>query len=274
MTCRTAYPDPHIASAARMHDYWLGGRDHRQVDRKAADRAATKCPDIVQVVRSHRAFLVRAVRFMTRQGVRQFLDLGSGIPTAPNTHQVARETMPDARVVYVDNDPLVYRHFLDHISEPGVAAAYASLRYPSRILHDPAVQGLISWDEPVGVLMVSVLHYLPDEDDPDGIIAAFRWILPPGSFLALSHASAERTGLSGLDCFRSLSGQALPLALPRSAQRIEGFFAGLDLVEPGVVDVARWQASAAPAPLRPGQMATRLRSLAGVGRVPAAPVLP
>lgn len=270
MTSRMAYPDPHIASAARMHDYWLGGQDHRAVDRKAADRAATKCPDIVKVVRGHRAFLVRAVRFMAQQGVRQFLDLGSGIPTAPNTHQVARDTLPDARVVYIDNDPLVYRHFLDHLCEQGVGAAYASLKYPSRILHDPAVQGLISWDEPVGVLMVSVLHYIPDEDDPDGIVAAFRWSLPPGSFLALSHASAERTCVSGLDCFRSLSGQALPLALPRSAQRIEGFFTGLDLVEPGVVDVAQWQAGRSSTSQAPRKIPSRLKSLAGLARMPVA----
>jgi SAM-dependent methyltransferase len=225
-----------------MYDYVLGGKDHYAADREAAHRILEAMPQLKDLVKANRAFLVRVVRFLVEQGIDQFLDIGSGIPTSPNVHEVAREVTPSARIVYVDNDPIVAVHSRAlRATRDGVRAVEADLRNPSGILDNPEVRELIDFDRPVAVLLIDVLHFIADEEDPAKIVATIRDVLAPGSFIAISAACIDgvdkRSAGKVADVYR---GATTPL-IPRTEERIRSFFTGLELVEPGLASLPQWR---------------------------------
>ncbi len=245
--------DPSVPSPARMYDYYLGGKDNFPADRQAAERALSVVPSGRKVARANRQFMVRAVQFMTRSGIGQFIDLGTGLPARPNVHEVAREIRPDARVLYVDNDPMVCAHARALLAtNDGVAAIYGDIRAPQAILSDPVTCALIDFTRPVGVLFVAVLHFLTDEDRPLDQVAAFRWRMAVGSMLAISHITADGTPPDVQAALHAAYAEASAPAVFRTRREIEAFFGRLDVVEPGLVEVGAWRSlrSAPPAPLR------------------------
>jgi hypothetical protein len=253
--------DPSVPNPARMYDYYLGGKDNFPMDREAAELALSVVPFGREVARANRQFLARAVTFMARGGIDQFIDLGTGLPTKPNVHEVARSIQPDARVLYVDNDPMVCSHARALLAtNDGVAAIHGDIRTPQPILSDPITQGLIDFMRPVGVLFVAVLHFLPDEDQPWERVAAFRWRMASGSMLAVSHITADGTPPDVQATIRDVYAEASAPAVFRTRSEIEAFFGGLDLVEPGLVEVGAWR-SLRPSPPAP------LRFLGGVARI-------
>src|SRR5687768_6938834 len=174
-------------SAARVYDYYLGGAHNFAVDRQMAEQAIGLWPDLPLIMQANRAFLRRAVRFCVDAGIRQFLDLGSGIPTAGNVHEVAQSAAPDARVAYVDSDPVAVAYSRTILAEnPLTVAVQADLRQPEQVLDHPEVRSLLNFDEPIAVMMVAVLHFVSDSDDPAAIIAGYREVMAPGSFLTIS----------------------------------------------------------------------------------------
>lgn len=244
-------------SPARIYDYLLGGVHNFAVDREVADRAVAVSPEIPLGARTNRAFLRRAVHHMVRNGVRQFLDLGAGIPTAGHTHEVAAQLRPDCRVVYVDNDPIAVAHgraILAH--DPSGRVLQADVRETERILHAPEVLELIDFSEPVGVLLLAVLHFIADDDDPAGVVATLRAAMRPGSFLAISHVT---TALDA-DPRTTVRGHTM-VAYPRTHAEIEAFFGDLHLEDPGLVPPAGWRPDG---PVDPE--ALRIPGLAGVAR--------
>jgi hypothetical protein len=192
--------DPGRASPARVYDCWLGGKDHVAADRSVAEQVRRGAPWIVGAARANRAFLVRAVEFLVRAGVDQFLDIGTGLPTARNVHEVAQDIDPGARVVYVDDDPVVVAHARALLArQDGVGAVHGDARDPARILEQAYGVGGLDLSRPVGLLFVAVLHFLSDRDDPAGVLETFAEVLPSGSFLGLSHLTpVTRTGAQGL----------------------------------------------------------------------------
>src|SRR6185437_10570093 len=185
--------DTSVAHIARIQDYWLGGKDHFAADRIAGDEAIQALPDMVASVRNTRAFLGRTVRYLSREAsIRQFLDVGTGIPTASNTHEVAQEGAPEARVVYIDNDPMVAAHARALLtSHPSGMTSYvdADLRDVDHILEEAA--GLLNFRRPVAVVLMAVLQFVPDEDDPWGIVSRLMAAVPPGSYLVISHPASD-----------------------------------------------------------------------------------
>jgi hypothetical protein len=228
-------------NGARIYDYMLGGKDNFHADRVAAQAMLEASPAAWRTARANRGFLGRAVRLVAGEGgIRQFLDIGTGLPTQQNVHQVAQEAAPGSRVVYVDNDPMVVAHAnaLLAIAE-GVAAIEGDLRRPADILAHPAAQ-LIDFSRPVGVLLVAVMHFIADEDDPGAIMATLRAAMAPGSYLILSHTIDEDAG-GALDTAKSGFQRAGTPLFPRSRARVERFFDGFDLLEPGLVEVHTWR---------------------------------
>jgi hypothetical protein len=253
-------PDFTVPAAARMYDYYLGGKDNYQADREAAERVIAAYPETRRLAMANRRFLTRAVWYLADHGVRQFIDLGSGLPTSPNIHEIARQAQPDARVAYVDNDSLVAVHgraMCD--TAPGVAFVEHDIRNPQSILSDGRLASLIDISAPVAVLAVSVLHFLPDTDQPGEILAAFRASMVPGSYLVLSHATSDGADERVLSEIASVYQASTVPAIPRTATEIKGFFGGLDLMDPGLVDVSQWRNDMKEKP-------TKIRFLAGVGR--------
>ena len=229
---------------ARVYDFWLGGKDNFAADRAVADRVAAAYPDIRIAVRAQRAFLARAVHFLvTQAGIRQFLDIGTGLPSANNTHQVAQAAAPQTRVVYVDNDPIVLNHARALLSSsPEGATAYidADLRDTSAILTEAAA--LLDFSQPVAVTLLAILHTIPDADDPQAIVAQVMEAVPPGSYLAVSHSGSDLFAQETRDSFRStINGSMQQQYTPRSREQVMRFFAGLDLVPPGLVPVEEWR---------------------------------
>ena len=237
----TSHPHP-----ARMYDYYLGGRDNYEVDREAAERVISVMPSILMGARANRSFLHRAVRtLVTEHGVRQFIDIGTGIPTSPNTHEVAQAAAPGTRVVYVDNDPIVGAHAEALLTEVGhTAFVLGDVRDPATILDHPYVASLIDFDQPVGLLLVALMHFVSDSNDPAGIIARLRDALPDGSYMVLTHGTADRaTGdfLAPLnEMIDAYQGSTAALAL-RPYDEVLRFFDGFDLLEPGMTTVAEWR---------------------------------
>jgi hypothetical protein len=253
--------DPTVPSPARMYDYYLGGKDNFPADRQAAERALSMVPFGREIARANRQFLARAVTFMAREGIGQFIDLGTGLPTRPNVHDVARSVQPDARVLYVDNDPMVCSHARALLAtNDGIAAIQGDVRTPYAILNDPVTRALIDFTRPVGVLFVAVLHFLTDVDRPWEHVAAFRWRMASGSMLAVSHITSDGTPPEVQATIRDVYAEASAPALFRTGQQIESFFGRLDLVEPGLVEVGAWR-SLRPSPPAP------LRFLGGVARI-------
>jgi trans-aconitate methyltransferase len=238
----TAVPDfdtgvPHIA---RIYDYWLGGKDNFAADREAAELAMAATPTIVPGVRANRRFLGRAVRYLTGAGIRQFLDVGTGIPTAGNTHEVAQSAAPQARVVYVDNDPIVLSHARALLTSTTGPIDYieADARDTAAILAGAA--RTLDFSQPVGIMLIAVLHCIPDSENPRGIITALLDAFPSGSFLALSHPARDQVAVA-VRAETSLTKSTGQKVTFRTRDQVLELAAGLDLVEPGVVPVQEWR---------------------------------
>jgi hypothetical protein len=245
-TINTRVPNP-----ARIYDYLLDGKDNYPADREVAEQLVAIAPVTRDVVRDNRAFLRRAVRFLTREaGIRQFIDLGSGLPTQGNVHEIAQAIAPDARVVYVDNDAMVVTHSRALLAGDNTLVIQADLREPGVILGHPDVRELLNFNEPIALLCVAILHFIPDDQDPIGIMARFRDALPPGSHLAISHAtkdipvrpdmSAEMMAEMGARVER-LYQQTTAYISTRTRAQVEQFFDGFDLLNPGLVEIQLWR---------------------------------
>jgi len=237
---------------ARRYDYWLGGKDNFQADRDAAEAIAAVFPHIRTAARENRAFMRRAVSYLAAEaGVRQFLDIGTGLPTANNVHDVAQRIAPESRIVYVDNDPLVLSHAraLLTSSEQG-ATAYidADARNPEKILLDPAVRDTLNLAEPVALLLVAVLHFVEDDDDPYAIVKQLVSALPTGSYLVLSHATFDPLDPETIAAMNAVNEGITPKFCPRTMSEVSQFFEGLDLLDPGIVSVSDWRPEPGPRP--------------------------
>jgi hypothetical protein len=236
----TSRPHP-----ARMYDYSLGGKNHFAADREVADKVFAAFPSGRITARENRAFLGRAVRYLAEEaGIRQFLDIGTGLPTTSNVHEVAQAAAPSARVVYADNDPMVLAHaraLLTSTAEGRTAYIHADLRQPQAILSHPVTREVLDFSKPIALMLVAVLHYIPDGDKPADIIATLLGALPPGSYLAASHVTKEHepTRISGVQrAFRDANLQA---EWRNSDEFARLAFPGLELVPPGVVLVSEWR---------------------------------
>jgi len=230
-------------SVARVYDCWLGGAHNFAADRAAAQRILEAMPGVRGVVLNHRAFLHRAVRYLLGQGVRQFLDLGSGIPTVGNVHEIAQSADAGARVVYVDIDPVAVAHSRSLLNGNGrVSVLQADIRDFGGVLTAPEVGEQLDLDEPVAVLMIALLHFVPDDEDPWGVIGGYRDRLAPGSFLAVSHAGYEddEEPAASREARKIYDSSVTSVTLRDKAQ-LTGLFEGFSLVEPGVVRVPEWR---------------------------------
>jgi S-adenosyl methyltransferase len=250
-------------SGARVCDYFLGGAHNFAVDRELAEIVSRMTPDVGDAIRANRAFLRRAVRYMVDQGIHQFLDLGSGIPTLGNVHEVAQRADPTARVVYVDIDPVAVSHsrmILD--GDPRTAVVQADAREFESILAAPETRRLLDLEQPVGVLILGLLHFIPDADDPAGIVKRVREAICPGSFVALANVTYEDQSPEVIEA-QKLSNQIdTPICL-RSRRELLEQFDGLSLVEPGLVHIPLWRPDS---PLYMDEHPERFGVLGGVGR--------
>ncbi|MGW0804512.1 SAM-dependent methyltransferase [Nonomuraea sp. NPDC002799] len=226
--------DPHIPNAARMYDFFLGGKDNFQADRNLAQMVLNVMPEVREGTRENRALIGRVVKYLCEQGITQFLDIGSGLPAQENVHEVAHRHVPEARVVYVDVDPVVATHGRAILADPNrVAMVHGDARRPEEILASPEVRGLLDFDRPVAVLMMFLLHMITDDDDPQRFVAVYREALAPGSFLAISHVgndvATERT--AKVTEFYKKTNAAFT---PRPGKEIAAFFGDFELIPPGL----------------------------------------
>ncbi len=248
-------------SAARMYDYFLGGSHNFAVDREAAKSVEQIFPGMSGAARANRSFLRRAVRYLLSQGIDQFLDLGSGIPTVGNVHEIAQQTNPRARVVYADVEPVAVAHSTALLADnPLASAIQADLRDPDSVLGSEEVRAVLDFDRPIGLLMVAVLHFVPDSDEPHEAIARYREVLAPGSFVAISHASWDGVSQEGRESGEQVNAiyrrTDSPLVL-RTGAEVAALFDGLEVVEPGVVPLSEW---------RPDSDDAYISAYAGVGK--------
>jgi SAM-dependent methyltransferase len=259
--------DASVPNVARIYDYLLGGKDNFAADRKAAQRLLEAVPHMAGLVRDNRSFIGRVVRFLAEEaGVRQFLDLGAGLPARSCVHEMARAVAPDARVVYVDNDPVVCSHGQALLGpDDSLAVVLGDLRRPAEILRNPQVARVLDFSQPVAVLCAAVLHFVPDEDGPHEIIAAYRDRLAPGSYLALTHGTTgtpenDPGGYveKATDVYQRASASLHVRPLPELVR----FFDGFELADPGVVWMGQWRPDPGIPPAAPDSL------LAGVGRKP------
>ena len=256
--------DINVPNAARMYDYSLGGFHNFAVDREMVERVVSLAPNARQIGLANRAFLGRVVRRMVADGVRQFLDVGSGIPTLANVHEVAQQADPQARVMYVDIDPVAVAHGRAILAgNPRAEAIMGDARRPDDIVRHPEVTGFLDFTEPVAVLLIAVLHFVPDSDDPAGIVRRFREAIRPGSVIAISHGSPPPQRPEDADAVSSVYQRtSTPLHL-RTADQIAGLLDGMEIVAPGVVPVTDWY----PEP-EDADVEARPEILAAVGRKP------
>src|SRR6266496_4393011 len=254
---QTCGVDTSIPNVARMYDYFLGGKDNFAADREAAEKIIALAPGVPAAARRNRAFLGRAVRFLRGEGIRQFLDIGTGLPTRSNVHEIAQGMGPQTRVVYVDNDPVVVSHGKALVAgSDTVCILQADLRRPDEIVSAPEVRSHIDFSQPVAVLLLAVLHFIPDSAGPAAIVARFRDAMAPGSYLALSHGSVDtlapsptptptlaqaQTQNHAVTSGKAVYDRASASVFPRSREQILAFFDGFDLVEPGLVPLAQWR---------------------------------
>jgi hypothetical protein len=259
--------DVTVAHPARMYDFYLGGKDNFAVDREAASKIINLFPDTPQVARQKRDFMRRSIAMMAQDGIRQFIELGSGLPTQDNAHEIVQRIAGDARVVYVDNDPIVIAHgraLLDTGDHTRVITA--DLRDPDTLLDDPGLRQMIDFSQPVGLLLIAVLHFVAD--DPQGLgsvgdlLARYRARLVPGSYLAITHVTGEGATPDRMGEASTVYRTSTAALTTRSEQEITALFAGLDLVEPGVVPTRLWRPGLKPA------LETTPVILGGVGRLP------
>jgi hypothetical protein len=255
--------NPHVPSPARMYDYYLGGKDNFAADREAAEQVLLAVPHGRWVAQENRRFLTRVIIYMASQGVQQFIDLGTGFPTPPSVHETAEAVVDNPRVVYVDNDPVVTTHNLALLADESgsITVLHGDIRCPEKIFNQDALWQAIDFSRPVGILLVAVLHFIRDEDDPESCVRAFTSHMAPGSFLAVSHISSDGTSPTVMTAIRQAYQTASAPAVFRNREEIARFFTGLDLVEPGLMDITTWRASESE--LRPP---TALAVLCGVGR--------
>jgi SAM-dependent methyltransferase len=259
---RAARIDVERPSQARIYDYLLGGSLNFAADRAVARQLISMVPDAPLVAQANRAFLRRAVRFLVDAGVRQFLDIGSGVPTRGNVHEVARQAAPESRVVYVDIDPAAVAHSRQLLAgDQQTVAIEEDARRPERILGHPEVRALLDLSRPVAILLISVLHFISDSDDPAGLLRLLRDALPPGSYLAISHITADDRPDTGAAVTAANRAGAV-FAAPRRRADLERFFAGFELVEPGLVGVRQWRPDS---PENSGLDPQQLCMYAGVG---------
>ncbi len=249
---------------ARIYDYYLGGKDNFPADREVGDQILALAPESRDNARTNRAFLRRVVRFLAAEaGIRQFLDIGTGLPTQGNVHEVVQAVAPDARVVYVDFDPIVLSHGRALLAGEQVVIVQGDLRDPGSILEHPELREVLDFEQPIALLLVAILHFIHDRDDPAGILARLRKALAPGSYLAISHATGDFDPERMVEALKIYRG----MLVPRSHAEVEGFFEGFDLLDPGLVEVQRWRPDAEtktsplPVPIYGG--VGRLRSASG-----------
>jgi hypothetical protein len=233
---------PHVPHPARVYDYWLGGKDNFAADREVAQKTLVVAPETASSVRSNRAFLRRAVRLAAQAGIQQFLDIGSGLPTMENTHEVARGAVADARVVYVDNDPMVSVHGRALLARDGsTTVVQADVRDPDSILQHGDVRRLIDFDRPVALLLLGIIHFVPDGDDPYRIVERLREAITPGSYLIFTHLTGDADPVKAeeaMDVWRQSPGTPPTL---RNRTQAERFFDGFDILEPGIVPPDKWR---------------------------------
>ncbi|MFD9595549.1 SAM-dependent methyltransferase [Kitasatospora sp. NPDC059973] len=241
--------DTSAPHSARVYDYWLGGKTNFPPDRAMGQAIEQAVPSVKAMAKENRAFQDRAVRHLAReQGIRQFLDLGTGIPTSPNTHEIAEAVSPGTRVVYVDNDPIVLAHARAlMVSTPASRTTYihADLGKPAELLGDPALTSTLDLDRPVGLLMIAVLMLVADEDDPWAKVAALRDALPSGSCLALTHPTQDFDPESVAKVAEAARAGGMTL-VPRTRDEVAAFFDGWELIEPGVAPVMGWRPDGEP----------------------------
>lgn len=229
-------------NAARMYDYYLGGKDNFPADREAAEKALSVVPHGGELARANRRFVVRAVELMAAEGIAQFVDLGTGIPAWPAVHDAARGVIPDARVLYVDNDPVAVRHGEALLAtNDGVAVILEDIRYPEAIFSHPRTRELIDFSRPVGVLFVAVLHFLRDSERPDRAVAAFRDRMVPGSMLAISHICCDHTPAPVRQAIEHAYAPSATGVTFRTREQITALFGGLPLTAPGLAEVGYWR---------------------------------
>jgi O-methyltransferase involved in polyketide biosynthesis len=251
-------------SVARVYDYYLGGSHNFAVDRDFAQQVLQAMPNVPQLARENRAFLRRVVRAMSALGVDQFVDLGSGIPTVGNVHEVAQEINPQARVVYVDWDPVAVVHGQAILEDNDRTVVIgADLREPEKLFANERLRGLIDPDRPTAVLLIAVLHFVPDEQQPIGLVGRIASLLAPGSHVAISHASPEGQAAQLGKAANLYQKTASPVTM-RTQAEIAALFGDLELLEPGVVQAPLWRPDA---PDAPGPEAYEYPGFAGVGRV-------
>jgi hypothetical protein len=239
---------PEVPHPARIYNYFLGGKDNFPADRAAGEQMIAVAPQTPGAARANRAFLQRAVRFVAAEGVDQFLDIGTGIPTAGNTHEVAQQVDPQARVVYIDNDPIVLAHARALMAGPGHGATtviQADLREPAAILADPRVREALDFDRPIALMLVAVLHFVDEELDPYGIVATLLDALAPGSYLILSHATGDFDPPATAEAGKEIYKKAAAQVSPRTREQVERFVEGLEPAEPGLVVLPKWRPESA-----------------------------
>ncbi|MEU4246982.1 SAM-dependent methyltransferase [Amycolatopsis sp. NPDC026612] len=244
----------------------LGGGHNFAVDRAVGDEIERVMPGLRESARVSRAFLGRAVRYLAGQGIRQFLDIGSGIPTVGNVHEVAQAQHPDCRVVYVDHDPVAVAHSeLMLASNDRAAVVHADMRDPEKILDSPELRGLLDLDEPVGLLMLLMLHWIPDEHGPSELVGRYRDALAPGSFLALTHVTGDHQGENLAEATEVIKESRSPDQVTlRTHAEVSRLFAGFEIVDPGLVGCGEWRPSG-PADIA-GAAAMNMLVYAGIGR--------
>ena len=246
--------DTGVPHSARVYDYWLGGRDNYEVDRALAEAFLQQIPTLRDMAKANRDFVTRATRYLAGEGVRQFLDIGSGIPTSPNLHETARAVAPEAKVVYVDNDPIVLVHSRALLSliekdsldgQPSTAYLDADLRHPRSILDTAELREVIDLDQPVALMVIAMLMLLSDEDRPEEVMAQFRDALPSGSYLAISTPTPDfdEEAMAAVTSFAVQSGMTFQ---PRRRAEVQSFFGDWELVEPGLVPVMAWRPDTPP----------------------------
>jgi S-adenosyl methyltransferase len=239
---KAAEIDTTVAHPARVYNYWLGGKDNYPADRVAAEAVIRTRPEIITGVRANRAFLGRVVRYVAREaGIRQFLDVGTGIPAANNTHEVAQAVAPESRIVYVDNDPIVLTHaraLLTSTREGATAYLDVDLRDPEKILTEAA--GTLDFTRPVAVILLAILQLIPDSEEPAGIVRRLTAAAAPGSYLAISHMTADGAPDQVARAVAVYNAAAPIPVTARTHAEVSSFFDGLELVRPGVVFLPEW----------------------------------
>ena len=262
--------DTAVSHSARIWNYWLGGKDNYAADREAGDRVAAMLPSIVAQARADRAFLGRAIRYLAgEEGIRQFLDIGTGLPTADNTHEVAQRVAPGSRIVYVDNDPLVLAHaraLLTSTPEGRCDYIDGDLREPEAILARAA--HTLDFGQPVALMLLGILHHIPDTDEAYLIVGRLAAALAPGSYVAINHSTSAVSGAAMEEAVAHWNQVGTPSMTLRTPEQIARFFDGLDLVAPGVVSCSRWRPDIPPASSSWAGQPAEVDEFAGVARKP------